>query len=348
MDNVLFSIGGLTLFKNALVICLGVLACALLTMALYKRETGSAAPVVCVLPFAFLLSAFFARLLHWYFTGYAYDSFIQAFTDFSVGSFALPGLIIGVLIAVRLSPSPGPREPGLMLDCAAPGLALLTAAIRFSSFFTNTCIGNRNVESKLFQWSPLSIAITDNAGNTDYRLRVYFIEGTLMLLTAVLLLILFKKLLSAPHARSYKAYGDLSKLFIVIFACVEIVMDSIRNDSILMRFRFLHKLNPYSSFISLAQVFAMGLLIWVFVHYLVRSARVHGFGRGHALSIALFLLCAVLIGGTGEFCIQRFGMVKFILTVKTWGYISMLLGCTGIALLIRRLYGQCLDPADNY
>ena len=120
-------------------------------------------------------------------------------------------------------------------------------------------------------------------------------------------------------------------------------MDSLRNDSILMRFRFLHKMNPYSSFISLAQIFALILLICVFVYYLVCSIKIYGFDRDHLAGILLFLLCAALMGGTGEFCIQRFGSIRFLLTVRTWGYISMLVGAYGMVKLILKQYKSCVN-----
>lgn len=346
MDNILFAIGGAAVYKNAAVITLGVILCSILTLILYKRRTGSAAPVIVLLPVAYTLSVLLSRLLHWYFTGYAYTGLGEAFTNFFTGSFAMAGLIIGTWLAaaivrrLRLCDS-----TGLLLDCACPGICVLVAFIRLSCFYTNTCIGNTNIESRLFQWSPLAVAITDNAGNTDYRLRVYFIEAVLMLALAVGMLVLLKRFREIPMRRPCAQHGNAARLFLVLFACIEIVMDSWRNDSILMRFRFLHKLNPYSSFISLAQVFALVLLVCVFVYYLVCSARAHGFRKRHVGAIVLFLVCAVLMGGTGEFCIQRFGMVRLLLSVRTWGYISMLVGCAGMIWNITDLHRMCMDEA---
>lgn len=346
MDNILFSIGSIAVYKNAAVITLGVILCSILTLILYKRRAGSAAPVIVLLPTAYILSVLLSRLLHWYFTGFAYTGFKEAFTNFSVGSFALAGLILGTWLAAAIVRRLGLCDStGLLLDCACPGICVLVALIRLSCFYTDTCIGNINIKSRLFQWSPLAVAITDNAGNTDYRLRVYFIEAVLMLALAAVMLVLLKKLSKIPMRRPCNRHGNAAKLFLVLFACIEIVMDSLRNDSILMRFRFLHKLNPYSSFISLAQVFALILLVWVFVYYLVCSARAHGFRKRHAGAIVLFLVCAVLMGGTGEFCIQRFGMVRLLLSVRTWGYLSMLVGCIGMIRNITNLCRSCMDEA---
>ena len=344
MDNVLFSIGSLTVFKSALVIALGVIIASVVTALLYKKETGSSTAVMVFMPIAYLLSVLFARLLHWYFTEFAYDGLWQALTDFSVGSFAMAGLIIGVWLAAFIVKKLGYCESkGLLLDCLAPGLCVIVAFIRLSCFWTGSCIGNRNIQSKLFQWSPLAIPVTDNAGNTDYRLRVYFIEAVLMVVLLVVVLILLRKLADVRMYKPCAQDGNVAKIFIIFFAVIEVVIDSLRNDSILMRFRFLHKMNPYSSFISLAQIFSLILLICVFVYYLSKSIKIYGFDRGHLGAILVFLLCGVLMGGTGEFCIQRFGSIKFLFTIKTWGYISMLTGAVLMVKLILKQYKSCVN-----
>lgn len=344
MDNVLFSIGSITVFKSALVISLGIIICCALSYVLYKRAEGESGTFIVLLPVAYFLSVFFARLLHWYFTEFAYSSFWQAITDFSVGSFAMAGLIIGVWLAVTIVYKLGFCEnKGKLLDCLAPGLCLLVAFIRLSCFFTNTCIGNRNVERKFLQWAPLSVAVTDNAGNVDWKLRVYFMEAVLMIIVAVVLLILLRKLADVRMFKPCSKDGNVARIFLILFAVIEVVMDSLRNDSILMRFRFLHKMNPYSSFISLAQIFALILLICVFAYYLSCSIKIYGFDRDHLGAILLFLLCAVLMGGTGEFCIQRFGSIRFLLTIRTWGYISMLVGAYGMVKLILKQYKSCVN-----
>lgn len=344
MDNVLLSLGGLVIYKSAALISLTVLLASLLILGLYRSRSVSAAPIAALLPLAFALSLFFARLLHWYFTAYAYSGgFIQALTDPYAGSFALPGVVLGLWLAARLVHRMGlAKTSGLLLDCTAPALPLLAAGIRLSCFFTGTCIGNRNLESPLLQWSPLAVAVSDAAGNVSYRLRVYFLEALLMLLLAALAYGLLRRWLGrrmyAPCAR----LGNIWRITLSLYACVEIFTDSLRRDSILMRFRFLHALNPYSSFISLAQVFAGVLLLCVFVYYLRCSIRIYGFDGSCALSIGLFVLGLVLIGGAGEFLIQRYGSKVFLLPVRLWGYLSMLLGCALIVRILLRLYGDCV------
>lgn len=352
MDNVLFSAGGLVAYKNAAVITGGIILCAVLTAVLYKRRAGSASAVGVMLPIAYVLSVVMSRLLHWYFTGFAYKDFAEAIVNPYAGSYALPGVIIGTAAAAAIVQAMGLcGEKGLLLDCTAPGLGLLACAIRLSSHFTGTCIGNRNVTSDFLQRTFFTVAVTDTAGNINYRLRVYLIEAGLLLIAALAAYIMLYGSRGVRMHDTCPACGHTAKRFLVLFACIEMVTDSIRNDSILMRFRFFHQINPYSSFISLAQVFAMALLLIIFIYYLVRSIQAEGFGRDHVGAILSFILCAGLIGATGEFCIQRFGMVKLLLTVKTWGYISMVLGCWGMIRNIWNLYQTCIytKPGwDNY
>ena len=344
MDNVIFSIGSLTVFKSALVIALGIVFASLVSIKIYESKTGEKEPMVLFLPIAYFLSVLFARLLHWYFTEFAYNSFWQALTDFSVGSFAMAGLIIGVWLAAFIVYRLGYCESkGQLLDCLTPGLCIVVAAIRLGCFWTGSCIGNRNINAKIFQWTPLTVPITDNAGNTDYRLRVYFMEAVLMVVLLLVVVILLNKLSNVRMYRPCDQDGNVAKIFIVLFAVIEVVIDSLRNDSILMRFRFLHQMNPYSSFISLAQIFSLILLICVFVYYLSKSIKIYGFDSGHLGAILLFVLCGVLMGGTGEFCIQRFGSIKFLFTVKTWGYISMLSGAVLMVKLILKQYKSCVN-----
>ena len=246
MINYLFSVKGMDIYANAVVILLGIILFAIWTKRLYKKRTGSAYSVSVFLPIAFILSVVISRFLHWYFTEFSYpNGFIQAFTDFSVGSFALPGVIIGVWVAAKITESIGAcRNAKLLLDCTTPGMCLLIAFIRISAFFTGTCIGNRNLQLPFLKWKPLAVVVTDNVGNEDFKLAVYFLEAVAMIILYFEMTKLLDKhrkdRIYAPCSR----YGNVWKMFLTLYACVELFMDSNRYDSMLMRFRFLHKLNP--------------------------------------------------------------------------------------------------------
>lgn len=342
MDNVLLAVRSLIIYKSAALIALGILLCALCTLLLYRIRSGGKTPVLLLLFPAYALSLTFARLLHWYFTASAYSGFLQAVTDPYAGGFALPGVILGCWLSVWLLKVTGLiRNKNLLLDCLAPGLCLLVFCIRMSNGLTGTMLGNKNITLPMLQWEPLARRLTDAAGNIYYRLQVWLLEAVMMAILFVLCLVWLYRFRNRRMLRPCTKSGNVARFFLLFFAFAEIITDSLRNDSVLMRFRFLHQLTPYSSFISLAQVFAMALLIAVFIYYLRCSAAIYGFDRGHGLSIGLFLLCGGLLGATGEFCIQRYGMKQFFLSVRAWGYLSMLAGCVGIAIIVLRLYDDC-------
>ena len=72
-----------------------------------------------------------------------------------------------------------------------------------------------------------------------------------------------------------------------------------------MHFHLLSSLNQYSSFVSLAQVFAACTALYVLVFYSVRSIKANGFSYWHALSWLGFVLSLVGIGYLGEYKVQR-------------------------------------------
>ena len=105
MDNVLFAVRSLVIYKSAALIALGVLLCALCTLLLYRIRSGGKTPVLLLLFPAYALSLTFARLLHWYFTASAYSGFLQAVTDPYAGGFALPGVILGCWLSACIGPA---------------------------------------------------------------------------------------------------------------------------------------------------------------------------------------------------------------------------------------------------
>ena len=108
---------------SAIIITMGLLCCLSLTIALYRQRSESLRAVLVLFPLATVLSLFLARLIHWYFNTEIYGSLGAALTDFDLGSFSIPGVILGVWLAAwivyRLGLVP---NSGMLLDCAAPGM----------------------------------------------------------------------------------------------------------------------------------------------------------------------------------------------------------------------------------
>ena len=107
---------------NAVLITLGIVCCLAMTMALYRGRGRSGAAVWTLLPLGFVLGLFLGRILHWYFNTELYGSFARAFTDFSVGSYVLPGVLLGIWLAAALE-----GKMGLCVREELPGAGIVPA-----------------------------------------------------------------------------------------------------------------------------------------------------------------------------------------------------------------------------
>ena len=112
INKILFTVAERPIYASAAMITLGVFLCVLLTLALYRGRSENSTAVWALFCLGFVLAVFFSRLLHWYFNSETYGSFAVAFTDFSVGSFCIPGVILGVWLAA-CSRAPQPSASGV-------------------------------------------------------------------------------------------------------------------------------------------------------------------------------------------------------------------------------------------
>ena len=87
---------------------------------------------------------------------------------------------------------------------------------------------------------------------------------------------LLRRELEWIHATPCARSGNVWRMFLLYYGAVEIVVDSLRNDSPLMHFHLISYLNQYSSFVSLAQVFAASTALYVLIYYSVHSVRANG------------------------------------------------------------------------
>ena len=335
----------------SLLIFLGILACITMTLTLWKPKNRSSAGLWLFFLLALVLGFFFSRDLHWYFNKETYvssfgagdfASFRKAFTDFSIGSYSLPGVMIGVLLAAGIVSLLGyVSKPGRLLDFAAPGLLLLAALIRLSSFFNSSCRGKRPVTLSLLQRLPFCVAVTDAAGNVSYRLAVFFLEFLLLMIAFFVVLAFFLRKRNAELYEPCGLTGHVWRRYLLYYSCIEILMDSLRTDKPLMHFSYLTSLNAYSAFISFAQVTSAFFLAYVFIYYVVSSARVNRFRWKHLVSILVFVVSLVGVGFFGEYSIQRYGS-----TVT--GYISMIVSLIAVIVNVKLLYRSCEPQEDLY
>ena len=329
----------------------GVLAFITMTLAFWRSKRKRSAALGCFFPLAIVLSFFFSRFFHWYFNMEQYSSSFgagafstisTAFTRFNIGSYCLPGVILGIWLAAGLVNLLGfVSSSGFLLDFAAPGTCLLVAFIRLSALFNGSCIGKRPVTIPILQRLPFCIAVTDSAGNVSYRAAVFFLEFVLMFFAFFLVLRFFYLNRTVRMYAPCRSSGNVWRMFLIYYSVIEIVMDSLRTDSPLMHFTFLTKLNAYSAFISFAQVTAMAFLLYVYLYYLICSCRSNGFSWKHLVSILLLLISLAGAGFFGEYSIQRYGAIVS-------GYVIMVLSLIVIGGMCGMLYRSCAPEPDYY
>ena len=336
MNQIAFYLGERSVHWSAIIITMGLLCCLSLTIALYRQRDESLRPVLIFFPLATVLGLFLARLIHWYFNTEIYGSFSAAFTNFDLGSFTIPGVILGVWLAAFLVYLLGQvPSTGMLLDCAAPGMALLIAFVRLSALFNSTCRSRIEIHTPILKTLPFAVANTDAAGNKLWHLATFFIAFLVMLLVTVMVLNFYvkrgKRKMLSPCPRS----GNVWNMFLLYYGAVEIVIDSLRNDSPLMHFHLLSSLNQYSAFVSLAQVFAACTALYVLVYYSVKSIKANGFSFWYPLSWVGFAASLVGIGYFGEYQVQRYA--KYFRC-----YSIQIASCIVMVVIIYLLYDSCV------
>lgn len=334
MNPIAVYTGEITVYWSAIIICLGVASCLAMTLALYPMSGRSNVAVWALFPFALLFSVIFARTIYWYCHIEQYSSLRQALLDYSTGSFCLPGVILGTWLgAVMVRLLNLTDSTGRLLDAAAPGMALCIALIRLSALFNDSVRSHILISEKIFQHLPVAVAVTDSAGNVNFRFATFFIQFLLMLLVTLMLLVFY-----CDHRddrlRGGNRGGNVARRFLVLYGAVEVIMDSTRYDSHLYHFTMIKSLNPYASFVSIAQVFAAVTILGVLIYYLRRSVKARGWRWYHGALLLLYAASLLGAGYLGEYKVQRTGLYMRCYTIQT---LSMLL----MVWVVHMLYLSC-------
>ena len=307
MNEIAVFTGSLRIYWSAVIIALGAAAGLFLSLALYPMDHRHNTAVWAFFPVAVLLSVLLSRLIHWYSHIEQYPSLLAALTP----------------------------SAGELLDAVAPGLALCLALVRLSSLFSTNCRGRIVINDWSYQILPYAISWTDAAGNIEYRLATFFLEFIALLIVTVILIVFYFRHRSEPLWEGYRNEGNVARMFLILVGIVEIIADSTRYDSALMHFFLIKKLNPYASFISIAQVFSAVCILLVFIHYMKISVRVNGWKWYHVLAIVLFVASLVGIGYMGEYRVQRTAQY---VRCYTWQGGSLLL----FAATVIGIYRSCV------
>ena len=297
MNDAMLMLGGIELYKSALVIALGAAACFVLTAALYPRGNLGAAPWLFACA-DIVLTVLICRFLHYYCHSEQYASFWRAMTRYSVGGYVLVGAVPAALAAAWLTKAAGlTQNPARLLDCFAPGAVLAAAFIRLSALFNSTCRGKIAVKTAWLRHLPLASPVLSSSGAEDWRFATFFVEFLLLAAVFVIVLRFFFRRRRQAMKAGQKKDGNVALFALLLASAVELLCDSTRYDSSFMHF---------NGFVSISQMACAVCILAVLVVWSVRSVRANGRGAFHwAVWVGWFFALA----GTGvcEYLVQRHG-----------------------------------------
>ena len=317
--------GPIVIYWSAIIISLGLLAALFMTLSMQATCKERSAAVFVLLPLVIVLSVPLCRLIHWYCHSEQYDGLIRALTDYSIGSYVLPGACLGAwlaaLICSKLRLCSGAAK---LLDAFAPGAALAVAFIRLSALFNNSCRSKISVHTPALQQLPIGSAITNSAGALEYRFATFFVQFIMMLVITYMLLRFFLRRRNIPM-KSGRSEGSTARMFLLFYCACELLMDSTRYDSSFMHF---------NSFVSIVQMISAVSILGLLIYYSIHSIRANGMRYYHWL---LWIGYFLTLGGTGvsEYLVQRHG---------NWYlgcYAAMSFCCIMMAVTVWLMYKSC-------
>lgn len=331
MTQIAFVWGSWSVYWSGIILALAVLAASLAALAFRLLQGRDAAGLLLFLPFAMLLSLLLSRLLHFYCFYRQYSGLRQALTDYSCGSFSLPGVFAGVLLAVLLARLLGLTDSAAeFLDALSPAAALGLGAGRLCFFFNSLDRGKMTFRSEALHGLPFSTPL-DIVGGCEWRAAVFFWQSLTTFALFLLLTVLFFLRRKDPQRRN----GRLFLLFMAIFCAAEILFDSMRYDSAFLR---------SNGFVSLVQILGIGVLLSELILFACRAAGKNA-GKGRIVRGCLLFILGAGLAGVMEYAVQRRG------NLYAACYALMALGlclcCTALLRmekLSRKSGGECASP----
>ena len=300
MDKVMMISGGEYFYWKPIILAIAAMAAALLAIGLRIWRGERVLPLAFALPVGTVLSVYASRAIHWYCRFESYDSLEAALTQLRGGGYSLIGVFVGMLLTfliVRLLQLT--RDLPSLLDCAAPAAGLGIALGRLGDLFTAADRGKMILADESLHRLPFASGVVNStSGATEWRFATFAFQS--MWCALLCLIFLIAALPSHRKRRLVRerwGHGNIFALFMVLYCCGQIVLDSTRYDALFLR---------SNGFVSLEQIVCAVVIFAVLVLYSVRSILIRRFRFWHPL------LWIAALGGLGaagymEYYVQRQG-----------------------------------------
>lgn len=319
MDRIAFIIGTDFIYWSSVIVSLGALTAVFAFLGFYLGRSKNVLAAVLLLPLAAVGSLYLSRLLHWYCRTDAYESLHAAMTQLQNGGFALLGAFAACLLAAGLlrllkicKNLPKMLDAMALAGCA--GIAVGRLAPLFSTADRGMIIPG---VTKLPWVFPVNNAVT---GEPEYRLATFMLQ-------AMVAAALFVGLLAFELSSRRRKDGDTCLIFLLIYSCSQVVLDSTRYDSLFFR---------TNGFVSIVQIVCALTMAAVIVAFSIRLVKNRGF-RGWYVGLWLGQLAMMGLAGYMEYHVQRHGdQAAFAYTIMSIALLVLI----GMTLALRQMAGQ--------
>lgn len=287
MNQVAFIFGGILVYWKSVAMALAVLTGLLLFVGAYTRRSNDLSGAALLCPLSIAFSLFLARLLHWYFTPDGYEGLRAALSDFSHSGYALSGAFFGCLLSAGILRILNiVKNLPLTLDCMSIGGCAAIAVGRLGAFFAEENRGEILSDVTNLPW--VYPVMNATSGALEYRVATFLFQSVI---AAIILIVLVSLYWCNTEKRKHKD-GDMALLFLLLYCTSQIVLDSMRYDSLRLR---------SNGFISVVQVFCALALVLVMVVFSIRLRKIS--------CIAAWFVFAICMGGVSymEYYVQRHG-----------------------------------------
>ncbi len=297
----MFLIGQRNFPGLAICLCIGLIAALLFGMSRAGRAGVNKKRIAAVTALAPLCAMFVSHLLHGLVTAgeTLYEHSVWYLLAFWKEGGTVTGAVLGVILAICLL---GGKEKWKLLDCYAPGGALMLAAAALGKGFLGQGYGEYLWDESFFMRFPFAVY------DADYEAWAWALFLLEMLIALALVIMALRK---KPLWQ-----GDGALLVLGLFFSVRIVLESLRRDEFLRW-----------GFVRVEELFAALWVLAALIAYCVKA------GPGRLLSklscfaayTALFVFCLLL-----EFATE--GRIDFLLFLDVTGcYTAMALCCAAMA-----------------